>query len=266
VASIGHVAVGLLVGRAYEARSTKERVVTMATFGALGLAPDADAVLVALGSEYHGHFGHRGFTHSLLFAVTLSVAAYFVARRFGTKPLFTAFLTLLAVGSHGLLDSMTYRTRGVPFWFPFSEDRVQLPWRMIPPAPFGEHFLSRRGLDVMLIEMIYFAPLTVVAVGPSITTLRRWGGRLRDWVKRVVATVVDGLAPAPVPVPVPVRRPMTNRRALVSVLGIFAVVAASLGLAEVKLKDSRAVAYLERPHDHTLAVSLSRTPGFQHLR
>jgi inner membrane protein len=258
----------MLIGRAYEARSTKERVFTMALFGGLGLSPDADAMLVGLGSDYHGHFGHRGFSHSMLFAVALTVLAFFVARRWGTKPWLTALLTLLAVGSHGLLDSMTYRTRGIPFLWPFSEERFQLPWRMIPPAPFGEHFLSRRGLDVMMIEMIYFLPLTVVAIGPSLGTLRRWFGGLRDWIKRVAGEIADQIAPpAPVPVPIPVRRrPYTNRRAALNIAGIFAVFTLSLVLAETTLKDSKPVAWLESAHDQTIAVSLSRRPQFQHLR
>jgi inner membrane protein len=256
----------MLIGRAYEARTTKERVISMGAFGAMGLAPDADALLVAFGSDYHGQFGHRGLTHSMIFAVALSVATFFVARRYGTKPWFSAFLALVAVGSHGLLDSMTYRTRGIPFMLPFSDERFQLPWRMIPPAPFGEHFLSRRGLDVMMIEMIYFLPLTVVAVGPSLGTLRRWFGGLRDWVKRVVGQLADQVAPAPVPVPVPVRRPITHRRAFANLLGLSAVFVASLVLAETTLKDSKAVAWLESAHDQTIAVSLSRRPQFQHLR
>jgi inner membrane protein len=246
----------------------------MSLFGGLGLAPDADALLVAFGSDYHGHFGHRGFSHSMLFAVTLSAVAYFVARRWGTRPVWTALLTFLAVGSHGLLDSMTYRTRGIPFLWPFSEERFQLPWRMIPPAPFGEHFLSRRGLDVMMIEMLYFLPLTVVAVGPAPRTLRRWLGNLKDWVKRVAGEIVGQLLPpAPVPVPIPVRprdpRGGTRSRLVQSfgrLAGIAAVFTLSLVVAEIALKDSKPVAWLESAHDQTIAVSLSRRPQFQHLR
>ena len=57
MASIGHVAVGMLLGRAYEARSVRERVVALTTFGGLALLPDADVALVALGLDYHGPTG-----------------------------------------------------------------------------------------------------------------------------------------------------------------------------------------------------------------
>ena len=264
VASIGHVAVGLLVGRAYEARSTKERIITMSLFGGLGLSPDADALLVAAGSEYAGDFGHRGFSHSLLFVVATTAVVFAIAKRWGSRPWYTALLALLAVGSHSLMDSMTYRTRGIPFFWPFTEERFTLPWRMIPPAPFGGEVLSRRGLDVMLIELIYFLPLTVVALGPAPATLRRWFGNFATWFTRGPAALAAGTM---VPVPVTAPRPtFTRGRGAARVLGVIGVFSLSLALAQTYLRDCRPVAWLERAHDETIAVSLQRRPQFRHLR
>jgi inner membrane protein len=266
VASIGHVAVGLLVGRACEAKTTKEKIITMSLFGGLGLLPDADALLVAAGSEYEGQFGHRGFSHSLLFALTAATIVFFVARRWGSRPWFTAFLAFLAVGSHGLMDSMTYRTRGIPFLWPFSEDRFQLPWRPIPPAPFGEHFFSRRGVDVMGIEMVYFLPLTLVALAPPLAIWRRWSQRIATWFMKTQAEIRANLEPAAL-VPVPAPRPaFTARVAVARVLVVGAVFSLSLALAQTTLRDSRPVAWLERAHDQTIAVSLQQTPKYRHLR
>src|SRR5688572_18813786 len=105
----------MILGRAYEARSTRERVLVTTTFGGLALLPDADVIGLKLGLSDDTLFGHRGYSHSLLFAVTVSVLAWLIARRWGTRPLFTTFLVFLAVTSHGILDAMTYRTRGIPF-------------------------------------------------------------------------------------------------------------------------------------------------------
>lgn len=265
MASIGHVAVGLLIGRAYEARTVRERVVTMSLFGGLGLAPDADAALVALGAEYTSHYGHRGFTHSILFAGALSAIAYLLARRFGTRPLFTALLTFLAVSSHGFLDAMTYRTRGIPFLWPFSEERFTLPWRMIPPAPFGGNFISRRGLDVMLIEMFYFLPLTVVALGPSLRAVRGWYDRTRAFAHRIAARFSPMPAPAFALARVAGPRPFTPARALARLVFIGFVLGGSLVTAELALRDSALVARLESTHQKEIAVSLSRKPQFNHF-
>lgn len=258
----------------------------MALFGGMGLLPDADAVLVAAGSDYHGDFGHRGFSHSLLFAASVGLVTYLVSRKWGTKPKFTAFLAFLAVASHGLMDAMTYRTRGIPFFWPLTDERFTLPWRPIPPAPFGGHFLSQRGLDVMGIEMIYFLPLTLVALGPSLGHVLRWfaplfagvierigrwlghaGSRAIAKVRETVGQVVN-VAPAPIPVPVAATRPRGRgfRQGALRVAGVIAVFIFSLAFAQLVWRDSRAVAWLESAHDQTIAVSLQQQPQFQHLR
>ena len=259
MASIGHVAVGLLIGRAYEARTPKERVVAMGTFGALALGPDADVLGVALGFDYHGHFGHRGYTHSLLFAATLAVVGFFVARKWGTRPWLTALLTFLAVGSHGFLDAMTYRTRGVPFFWPFTDERFTFPWRHIPPAPVGSNYLSRRGLEVAAVELVYFMPLVIVALAPPLRTLGRWLAPLAFWRRPL------GVVAATALVPVPVTRMRAVRSAAVRAGGVVVLVISSMALAQYHLRDSRLVSWIEQSTQQNLAVSMMSRPQFRHL-
>jgi inner membrane protein len=228
----------------------------MAAFGALALGPDADVVGVALGFDYHGHYGHRGYTHSLLFAVTLAALAFFVARRWGTRPWLTAMLTLMAVSSHGVLDAMTYQTRGVPFFWPLTDERFTFPWRHIPPAPMNSHFLSRRGLEVAAVEMVYFMPAVLIAFGPSLNRLRRWAASLAFWKK------IDLAAPALVPVPV---RARPFRSAAFRVSGLVAVLFFSMAFANYYLRDSRVVSWIESSTQQNLAVSLMSRPQFRHL-
>jgi len=236
VASIGHVAVGLLIGRAYENRSVKERVVALTTFGSLALAPDADVLAVSLGADYHGHYGHRGLTHSLAFAVIVAGLAFLVARKWGTRPAFTALLAFLAVASHGVLDAMTYRTRGVPFFWPLTFERFTFPWRHIPPAPVGTRFLSQRGLEVAAVEFVYFLPITLGALLPSPATWKRWFLAIAAW------------------------RQVTFRLA-----GVVMLTALSMGFANQVLRDSRLVAWIERSTEKGVAVSLMETPQFRHF-
>jgi inner membrane protein len=229
----------------------------MVTFGALALAPDADVIGVALGLDYHGHYGHRGYTHSLLFAGTLAAIAFFVARRWGTRPWLTALLTFMAVGSHGVLDAMTYRTRGVPFFWPLTDERFTFPWRHIPPAPMNSHYLSRRGLEVAGVEMVYFLPTVLIAFAPSVAAMRRWGSQLAFWRR------LDLFAPAPVPVPVHADRPL--RRAAFRVTGLVAVLFFSMAFANYYLRDSRIVSWIEQSTQKNLAVSMMSRPQFRHL-
>jgi inner membrane protein len=138
----------------------------MAGFAALAMLPDADVVPVALGLPDVGLFGHRGLTHSLLFALATAVVAALLARRLGLRPLYTGFFVFLAVGSHGPLDALTYDSRGVPLLWPIYAAPIASPWRPIPVAPTGLAFMSARGLEVALVELIYFLPMLVLSLWP----------------------------------------------------------------------------------------------------
>ena len=90
--------------------------------------PDADAIGFKLGVPYGDFWGHRGFTHSLLFAVILASLITILFRDktgIGRLPLFT-FL-FLATASHGVLDAMTNGGLGVAFFSPFNNGRYFLP-------------------------------------------------------------------------------------------------------------------------------------------
>jgi inner membrane protein len=257
----------------------------MTTFAGLALFPDADVLGLSFGLTDHGPYGHRGYSHSLLFAVAVAAVAFAVARRWGTRPWFTAVLAFLAVTSHGILDAMTYRTRGIPFFWPFEETRVTFPWRPIPPAPTGVRFFSQRGLEVVAVELVYFMPLVLAAISPRLTTLGRWLRGLVSLVRlgvglgQPVLTMGTATATATVTrtetgtgteTETAMARGTTTRipgsaRALFRLAGAIGLVAVSLALAHVYLSQSRVVAWIEQSTQQNLAVSLMRQPEFRHL-
>ncbi|MCL4123823.1 UNVERIFIED_CONTAM: hypothetical protein GTU68_064753 [Idotea baltica] len=108
--------------------------------------------------------GHRGFTHSILFAVLWStILALFLGR----NRRFTYFIVLfLSTLSHGVLDAMTTGGRGVGFFIPFENSRHFLPWRIIQVSPLGiQEFFSEWGLRVILSELKYIAmPCLIILV------------------------------------------------------------------------------------------------------
>ncbi len=80
--------------------------------------PDADVLAFGFGLPYEHLFGHRGITHSLLFAGIMATALVFGA--FGGESwrihrgrlwLYVALVT----ASHGWLDAMTTGGRGIAF-------------------------------------------------------------------------------------------------------------------------------------------------------
>jgi inner membrane protein len=141
-------------------------VALMALALACAVLPDIDAVGMWLGIPYDHPFGHRGFTHSLPFAVVLAGVGYLVAPELGAEPS-TAFLVLLvSAASHGLLDALTNGGLGIAFFSPLSNRRYFLPWRVIEVSPLSlSGLLSWRGVRVLGSEMRYvWVPCVALAL------------------------------------------------------------------------------------------------------
>jgi inner membrane protein len=171
MASVGHVAVGLLAARTLRPESTSRARVAMVVLGAVSLLPDLDYLGVALlGVPNVGPCGHRGASHALLPVLLVALVAAWLAPRFGLPRLKTAVLTAAVVASHGLLDAMTMGARGVPALWPFSFQRFVMPWRPIPDSPCGLAYLSMAGLRVAAIEALQFLPLLAFAFRPATRT------------------------------------------------------------------------------------------------
>lgn len=106
--------------------------------------PDIDVLAMQYGVPYEHLFGHRGFTHSLLFALVLSLAVVllFFAKP-SLKPRRRWFLVgyfFVLTASHGLFDMLTQAPRGVALLSPFSNARFQSPWRPIQASPIMVFF------------------------------------------------------------------------------------------------------------------------------
>jgi inner membrane protein len=124
------------------------------------MLPDADFIGFKLSVQYSSLFGHRGFTHGLLFAaIVAAIATWFLNRK--TKStrsgLAGNFLLLfLATASHGFFDAMTDGGEGIAFFSPFSNHRYFFFYRPIMVSPLGvESFFSGwRGLTILADEFL----------------------------------------------------------------------------------------------------------------
>ncbi len=114
--------------------------------------PDADVLAFKLSIAYADAFGHRGFSHSLLFAGLTGVLGALGCRLLGCGPLKAFAWIALATASHSLLDAATDGGLGVAWLWPWSEQRFFLPWRPIEVSPFVNGFFSQRGLQVLISE------------------------------------------------------------------------------------------------------------------
>jgi len=166
MASIGHAAVGLLGARLHDRAPPSLRSALLLT--ALSYLPDAD-VGMFLWVGYDHPLGHRGAAHSLCFALAAGLVTGLFARGLDhPRSLRLGAFAVLVVASHGLLDTMTAGGgRGVALLWPFDLTRYWSPWRPIPIAPIGLDYLSRRGLEVLVVESLQFLPCFLLAFLPA---------------------------------------------------------------------------------------------------
>ena len=134
---------------------------------ACAVIPDLDVVGFWFGISYQDMLGHRGFTHSILFAAALGALGSLTLFRRGRGGNWTVFLFLLvSTLSHPLLDMLTNGGLGVALLAPFSDERYFFPWRPIEVSPIGVgSFFSDRGLRVIYSELGWvWLPSTLVFI------------------------------------------------------------------------------------------------------
>ncbi|MGE5320659.1 MAG: metal-dependent hydrolase [Hyphomicrobiaceae bacterium] len=148
---LSHLAVPLALSAALGSGRVPPQLMALAL--AVALLPDIDALGLWLGIPYDHPFGHRGFTHSLPFAVALAGAGTWLAPA-GAESSVAFGVLLVSAASHGLLDALTNGGLGVALFSPFSRRRMFLPWRVIEVSPLRPAALfSWRGLRVLRSEM-----------------------------------------------------------------------------------------------------------------
>jgi inner membrane protein len=151
--AISHPAVLLALAPAFRPAVLNRRVLL---FGALcSVLPDIDAVPHWLGVPSSSPFGHRGVTHSILFAALLAggLSAAVFRRAPSRGAVFLFFF--LCGASHGFLDMMTTGGQPIAWLWPFGERRF-LPWRPIQVSPVSiRRFLGPRGLEILRSELVW---------------------------------------------------------------------------------------------------------------
>jgi inner membrane protein len=141
------------------------------------IIPDLDVIGFGFGIRYSEILGHRGLTHSIIFAAALGAllsCTLFRHVKVSNWVIFFFFLFLSTL-SHTLLDMLTNGGLGVALFAPFSAERYFFPWRPIEVSPIGvDSFFSEWGLRVILSELrwVWLPSAVVSALG---YVARRYG-------------------------------------------------------------------------------------------
>jgi inner membrane protein len=159
---ISHAAVPLAIGIGLGQRRIPAPLLAMGVVASM--LPDADVLLFRLGATYDTAWAHRGFSHSLGFAVLLGVLAAALFRKSVIPPIAFAFVSF-AAASHGLLDMMTNGGHGVAILWPLTGQRYFFDWRPIQVSPLAASRFITRAARIAVTEVIWiWVPAVIVAL------------------------------------------------------------------------------------------------------
>lgn len=156
--AFGHVVVAYAMGKSLNSQFHTSRFwwFTMACC----LLPDVDVLGLVLGIPYEHMLGHRGFTHSIVFAMLVGLVVPRWATptfSYGTRAYWVSALYFFLVTlSHGLLDALTDGGFGIAFFAPFDSTRYFFPLRPVAVSPIGiSAFVSHEGMRVLFSELVW---------------------------------------------------------------------------------------------------------------
>ncbi len=174
-----HIFVGQALGRTIKQEKMPARFWVLAAV--CSVLPDVDILGFYMGVKYGSVFGHRGFFHSIPFALLVGLivvlAAFPSVARFSRKWWGLLGFFAFVIVSHGLLDSVTDKGLGVGFFIPLDDTRYHMPWRPVHASPMNIlRFFSQSGLKVLYNEMLWIW-IPVIALYAVAVIYRRKNNR-----------------------------------------------------------------------------------------
>jgi membrane-bound metal-dependent hydrolase YbcI (DUF457 family) len=163
---ISHSIVGASIVAAIHPQPTKRYYAPLFMGAFLANAADLDFILVFL---FQSKAWHRGFTHSILFALLVCLSFVLILGRRHTK---AALAFGLAYSSHFILDYATTKNGGVElFWF-FSSEMWKLGWFGLSESP--SKMTAVEVVRAALVEILIFAPFLALIIYLRKYVSRNW--------------------------------------------------------------------------------------------
>jgi inner membrane protein len=159
-----HPAVPLTLGLALGRKTAPPALVIAGV--AASILPDLDIVTYAMGIPLSNEFGHRGFSHSILFAVLVALVGAYLLRVYKIPWHVAACFLFISTVSHGILDAFTNGGHGIAFFWPWSKTRYFAFYRVIEVSPINvERMLPNRMKTVFLSELLWvWSPFTIIGL------------------------------------------------------------------------------------------------------
>jgi inner membrane protein len=156
---LSHGIVGLTSSRLTVRRAVMPKSFWYLAFFA-SMLPDVDAIGLRLGVPYAHCWGHRGATHSILFAAVMG--AGLAGALYATKAIrgrmtacIVAGVLFLAIIEHAIVDAMTNGGLGVAFFWPYSCKRYFFGFRPIQVSPLTASRFLDKLTPIVVSEMCW---------------------------------------------------------------------------------------------------------------
>lgn len=158
---IGHGVVAYTISKMARDKASS-KLIAVAIISAM--LPDLDVIGFYLGIPYESMMGHRGFTHSILFALAWALLLSKTIFRHSFSLAFPVLLTCTL--SHGIIDALTTGGRGVGFFIPVTGERYFFPSRFIQVSPLHiSDFFGEWGMAVIRSEALFLGlPCVILLV------------------------------------------------------------------------------------------------------
>lgn len=154
---IAHGLVGASIIAATHPHPTKRYCFPMVAGFLLANAADADFLLVFI---FQSKAWHRGFTHSITFALVVSLVFWLAL---GQRRINEALAFGLAFASHGLLDYLTTKEgAGIELLWPFSNARLELGTIGLSELPSRLPALG--VVRALAVEFLIFSPFLALII------------------------------------------------------------------------------------------------------
>lgn len=169
--AFSHIAIPALFYAVFESPTMNVKLLMLAMI--CSILPDIDVIAFYLGIPYASPWGHRGFTHSIVFAAFLGLILTPFYRYLNSTPRLVFYFCFGCCVSHGMLDALTNGGLGIAFFWPFSDERYFFPFRPVQVSPIGiNSFFSEWGIRVLVSESVWIL-LPTLSVGLISALVRR---------------------------------------------------------------------------------------------
>jgi inner membrane protein len=150
---ITHALLPLIAGAA-----AKPKVSTPLIFAGMAAAilPDGDLVSRLFGIPHTADLGHRGVSHTLLFALLIGSLAAWAAPLLKARRRIAGVFVFAATLSHPLTDMLTDGGKGMMLFWPVSHDRFRWPETPVEVSSIGLRSLYDGSIGrILLSELLW---------------------------------------------------------------------------------------------------------------